>query len=66
MLRVYRDQLVPQAPHFPREIEAGIDQYLAMLAAPLPASPAEEAEPGADALLPGAAEAEATIPTLSH
>lgn len=29
MLRVYQDQLVGRAPHFPREIEDGIDQYLA-------------------------------------
>ena len=64
MLRVYREKLVAQAPHFPREIEDGIDQYLAALAAPQPPSPAEETEPGADAVLPGAAEGETTIPTL--
>ncbi|HSM50457.1 MAG TPA: penicillin-binding transpeptidase domain-containing protein, partial [Thermoanaerobaculia bacterium] len=29
MLRVYAEQLVGQAPKFPREIEAGIDRYLA-------------------------------------
>ena len=29
MLRVYQAQLVGPAPRFPREIEAGIDQYLA-------------------------------------
>ena len=29
MLRVYQDQLVGRAPRFPREIEDGIDQYLA-------------------------------------
>jgi len=29
MLRVYQDQLVGRAPHVPREIEDGIDQYLA-------------------------------------
>jgi membrane carboxypeptidase/penicillin-binding protein len=34
MLRVYEAQLVGQAPRFPREIEDGIDQYLAMLAVP--------------------------------
>jgi penicillin-binding protein 1A len=33
MLRVYTDQLVGPAPRFPREIEDGIDQYLAMRAA---------------------------------
>jgi penicillin-binding protein 1A len=31
MLRVYADQLVGRAPSFPREIEDGIDEYLAML-----------------------------------
>jgi penicillin-binding protein 1A len=34
MLRVYQDQLVGPAPHFPSEIEAGIDKYLAMQLAP--------------------------------
>lgn len=29
MLKVYRDQLVGRAPRFPREIEDGIDKYLA-------------------------------------
>jgi membrane carboxypeptidase/penicillin-binding protein len=33
MLRVYRDQLVGRAPRFPREIEDGIDRYLAALTA---------------------------------
>ncbi len=32
MVRVYEDQLVGQMPRFPREIEDGIDQYLAMQA----------------------------------
>ncbi len=32
MLRVYKDQLVGLAPRFPREIEDGIDRYLATLA----------------------------------
>ena len=32
MLRVYGEQLVGQAPRFPREIEEGINQYLAMQA----------------------------------
>jgi penicillin-binding protein 1A len=31
MIRVYEAQLVGQMPRFPREIEDGIDQYLAML-----------------------------------
>ncbi len=34
MLRVYKDRLVGRAPDFPREIEDGIDNYLAILAAP--------------------------------
>jgi membrane peptidoglycan carboxypeptidase len=34
MLRVYQDQLVGRAPKFPADIEAGIDQYLAMQAVP--------------------------------
>ena len=33
MLRVYKDQLVGRAPRFPREIEDGIDEYLALQAA---------------------------------
>jgi len=48
MLRVYRDQLVGRPPRFPREIEDGIDRYLAMQAAPAPeAGPA--AGPGSEA-----------------
>jgi penicillin-binding protein 1A len=34
MLRVYEDQLLGPAPLFPREIEDGIDQYLAMRTMP--------------------------------
>jgi penicillin-binding protein 1A len=34
MLRVYRDKLVGPAPKFPREIEEGIDRYLALQANP--------------------------------
>jgi len=34
MLRVYKEQLVGEPPRFPREIEDGIDQYLAMQVAP--------------------------------
>ncbi len=45
MLRVYKDQLVGRVPRFPREIEAGIDQYLAMLAAPA-VSPVQQPGPG--------------------
>jgi hypothetical protein len=29
MLRIYKDELVGPAPPFPREIEQGIDEYLA-------------------------------------
>jgi membrane carboxypeptidase/penicillin-binding protein len=36
MLRVYERQLVGPVPQFPREIERGIDEYLARRAAPLP------------------------------
>ena len=34
MLRIYQDKLVGPAPHFPREIEEGIDGYLATQAMP--------------------------------
>lgn len=34
MLRVYQDEILGRAPRFPREIEDGINQYLAMLATP--------------------------------
>jgi hypothetical protein len=40
MLRVYRDRLVGPAPRFPREIEEGIDEYLAIQGV-LEAVPAE-------------------------
>lgn len=58
MLRVYKDQLVGLAQNFPREIEDGIDQYLAMQAAPdegvkPDVSRAERPGPGLDAPLPG-------------
>jgi len=36
MLRVYKDRLVGEAPRFPREIEDGIDAYLALQAVPEP------------------------------
>jgi penicillin-binding protein 1A len=45
MLRVYKDQLVGRAPRFPRAIEDGINQYLA-LQAPSAASPVEPPGPG--------------------
>lgn len=45
MLRVYEEGLVGRAPRFPREIEEGINQYLATKAAP--ADPAEgPSDPG--------------------
>jgi penicillin-binding protein 1A len=37
MLRVYKDKLVGPVPKFPREIEDGIDAYLALLASEDPA-----------------------------
>ena len=51
MLRVYQDQLAGRPPRFPREIEEGIDKYLAMQAAPVPevglaARPGSEAARG--------------------
>jgi len=52
MLRVYKDHLVERAPNFPREIENGIDNYLAMQAAPV-MSGAERPRPSADAPLWG-------------
>jgi penicillin-binding protein 1A len=48
MLRVYQDQLVGKAPRFPREIENGIDRYLARQAE---ARRAERLVPGPDAPL---------------
>ena len=48
MLRVYKDQLVARAPAFPREIEDGIDKYLAMQAVP-EASGTGRPGPGPDA-----------------
>jgi membrane carboxypeptidase/penicillin-binding protein len=50
MLRVYKDKLVGQAPHFPREIEDGIDQYLAAQVVP----EVSRADPGPRALSPRA------------
>jgi penicillin-binding protein 1A len=50
MLRVYQDQLVGPAPHFPREIEDGIDEYLATQAVP----EASRADPGPRVLFPRA------------
>ena len=41
MLRVYKDRLAGPVPQFPREIEEGIDNYLARQAIP---------EPGVDQL----------------
>ena len=52
MLRVYKDQIVGRAPRFPREIEGGIDQYLAMQAE-LVASRADRPGPGPNAPLLG-------------
>jgi penicillin-binding protein 1A len=52
MLRVYEGQLVGRAPRFPRRIEDGIDQYLAMQAAS-EASPAAPPGPGPATPVPG-------------
>ena len=51
MLRVYEDQLVGPAPLFPREIEDGIDQYLAMRTMPAVRSERHTDRPSMD---PGA------------
>ena len=56
MLRVYEDQLVGRAQSFPRQIEDGIDQYLAMQAAPDGSARPEASRaerPGLDAPVPG-------------
>ncbi|MGE5358476.1 MAG: transglycosylase domain-containing protein [Bacteroidales bacterium] len=50
MLRIYKDRVVGPAPHFPREIEDGIDQYLAMQTVPTLAGSAGPA-PGPEAPL---------------
>jgi penicillin-binding protein 1A len=48
MLRVYKDRLVGQPPRFPREIEDGIDQYLAAQAVEFSSlTPARPASGGA-------------------
>jgi len=47
MLRVYQDDLLGRAPRFPRAIEDGIDQYLAMVATL--SEPPPEATTGASA-----------------
>ena len=54
MLRVYRDQLVGPAPRFPREIEEGIDEYLAMqdVLEAVPAEPTPVRTGGPSALPP--------------
>jgi penicillin-binding protein 1A len=56
MVRVYQDDLLGRAPRFPREIEDGINQYLAMLAASAEMIDADEpvAEPAAPAGMLGA------------
>jgi penicillin-binding protein 1A len=36
MLRAYKDKLVGPVPRFPRQVEQGIDDYIAMLALPPP------------------------------
>lgn len=41
LLGVYKNRLVGEVPHFPREIENGIDQYLLKLSLPMPVLVAE-------------------------
>jgi penicillin-binding protein 1A len=53
MLRVYKEQLVGPAPRFPRDIEAGIDDYLAAQALTV----LSRANTGSPALAPRAAAA---------
>jgi penicillin-binding protein 1A len=53
MLRVYKDQLVGKAPYFPRDIEDGIDQYLAMQVAITLLLADSSSVPLADGGLPG-------------
>ena len=62
MLRVYRDQLVGPAPRFPREIEEGIDEYLAMqdVLEAVPAEPTPVRTGGPSALPPVAPPAPAS------
>jgi penicillin-binding protein 1A len=63
MLRVYKDQLVERAANFPREIEDGIDKYLAMQAvqAAPEVSRAERPGPGPGAPLLGTPYSEAAV-----
>jgi penicillin-binding protein 1A len=49
MLRVYAAQIVGQAPRFPREIEAGIDQYLTAQAGLATGTDAQSAVPACHA-----------------
>jgi len=68
MLRVYADGLVGQAPEFPREIEDGIDLYLAMQAMRQLSEPllAERATPGRETPLEKGTFGGAAIPTERH
>lgn len=61
MLRVYHDRLVGPVPRFPREIEDGIDAYLAMQAVP-EAIRVERTGPGPEAPGPGTLRARIAIP----
>lgn len=61
MVRVYQDDLLGRAPRFPREIENGIDQYLAMLATPPEAMIGANA-PAAETEVPALAAPAAGLP----
>jgi penicillin-binding protein 1A len=62
MLRVYKDQLVGRAPRFPREIEDGIDQFLATQAV----ADATRAAPGPGALSPHTGQARISRSPVPH
>jgi penicillin-binding protein 1A len=62
MVRVYQDDLLGRAPRFPREIEDGIDQYLAMLAA-TPEAMIDANAPAPETELPALAAPAAGLPS---
>jgi len=53
MLRVYQEKLLGPAPHFPREIEEGIDGYLATQALPEAGRDTPPSQASTTASLPG-------------
>jgi penicillin-binding protein 1A len=62
MLRVYKDLLIGRAPRFPREIEDGIDQYLATQAVPV----VSRAAPGPRAPFPHTAQTRVPWPAMPY